>query len=101
MLRPTPPPDETRWADLADQVFQWFLGRNDLSAPLWDPKTGACYDGLGPEGPNLNQGAESTLAWLLSLSDMHRLRAARSVRSQAPLLALSGNDGGLRKDTPE
>jgi glycosyltransferase involved in cell wall biosynthesis len=92
---------ETRWADLAYGVFQWFLGRNDLSAPLWDPKTGACYDGLGPEGPNLNQGAESTLAWLLALSDMHRLRAARSVLSQAPLLALSGNDGGLRKDTLE
>jgi glycosyltransferase involved in cell wall biosynthesis len=92
---------ETRWAELADRVFQWFLGRNDLSAPLWDPKTGACYDGLGPEGPNLNQGAESTLAWLLSLSDMHRLRAARSVLSQTPLLALSGNEGGLRKDTLE
>lgn len=76
---------ETRWADLADQVFQWYLGQNDLGVPLWDPKTGACYDGLGPEGPNLNQGAESTLAWLLSLTDMHKLRAAVSVRSPALL----------------
>ena len=69
---------EDRWLDLAEQVFRWFLGENDLGAPLWDPKTGACYDGLGPEGPNLNQGAESTLAWLLSLADMHSLRAIRS-----------------------
>ena len=69
---------ETRWADLADHVFRWFLGENDLAAPLWDAKTGACYDGLGPEGPDLNQGAESTLVWLLALTDMHRLRAAPS-----------------------
>jgi glycosyltransferase involved in cell wall biosynthesis len=76
---------EMRWVDLADQVFQWFLGQNDLAAPLWDPKTGACYDGLGPEGPNLNQGAESTLAWLLSLADMYKLRAACPAGSPALL----------------
>jgi hypothetical protein len=76
---------ETRWAELADHVFQWYLGQNDLAAPLWDAKTGACYDGLGPEGPNLNQGAESTLAWLLSLADMHRLRATRAAELPAPL----------------
>jgi len=79
---------ETRWADLAEQVFQWFLGHNDLAAPLWDPDTGACHDGLGPEGANLNQGAESTLAWLLSLADMHKLRAVRAGRSRMPLEAL-------------
>jgi hypothetical protein len=67
---------ETRWADLAYQVFQWYLGQNDLNVPLYDLQTGACYDGLGPEGPDLNQGAESTLVWLLALTDMHRLRAA-------------------------
>ena len=69
---------DTRWADLAYQVFQWYLGQNDLNVPLYDLKTGACYDGLGPEGPDLNQGAESTLVWLLALTDMHRLRAAPS-----------------------
>ncbi|HZK49483.1 MAG TPA: glycosyltransferase family 4 protein [Thermoleophilia bacterium] len=78
---------ETRWADLADQVFQWYLGQNDLGVPIWDSKTGACCDGLGPEGPNLNQGAESTLAWLLSLTHMHKLRTALSVRSPALLQA--------------
>ena len=67
---------DTRWANLAHQVFQWYLGENDLNIPLYDRQTGACYDGLGPGGPNLNQGAESTLAWLLALTDLHKLRAA-------------------------
>jgi hypothetical protein len=88
-----------RWADLAGQVFQWYLGHNDLGAPLWDQKTGACYDGLGPEGPNLNQGAESTLAWLLSLADMHRLQATRSSRrSPVSLRLLTTSDSGLTVD---
>ena len=89
---------EERWVDLAGQTFQWYLGQNDLGAPLWDRKTGACYDGLGPEGPNLNQGAESTLAWLLSLADMHRLRATHSVRSAAPLKMVARSDAGALKD---
>jgi hypothetical protein len=67
---------DNRWASLAHQVFQWYLGENDLNIPLYDRQTGACYDGLGPGGPNLNQGAESTLAWLLALTDLHKLRAA-------------------------
>ena len=82
-------------------MFQWYLGWNDLGAPLWDPATGACYDGLGPEGPNLNQGAESTLAWLLSLADMYKLRAARSVRAPAPLHALSGKSDRLQGSAAE
>jgi hypothetical protein len=79
---------ELRWADLANQTFLWYLGQNDLGAPLADSRTGGCYDGLGPEGPNLNQGAESTLAWLLSLAEVHRLRSADPIRLAAPLDAL-------------
>ncbi|MHC4880434.1 MAG: hypothetical protein ACYTGL_28625 [Planctomycetota bacterium] len=49
-------------------VFQraraWFLGRNSLNATLADVQRGACFDGLEASGPNRNQGAESTLAWL-------------------------------------
>jgi glycosyltransferase involved in cell wall biosynthesis len=92
---------ESRWADLAEMVFQWYLGWNDLGAPLWDPKTGACYDGLGPEGPNLNQGAESTLAWLLSLTDMYKLRAARSIRTPVQLHALRGKNDALQGSRAE
>lgn len=47
--------------------FDWFLGENDMGMPLYDLVSGGCYDGLTPEGPNLNQGAESTIAAILSL----------------------------------
>ncbi len=46
--------------------YQWFLGKNDLHVPLYDPATGGCADGLHSEGINLNQGAESTLAYWIS-----------------------------------
>ena len=46
--------------------YQWFLGNNDLGLPLYDPNTGGCADGLHSEGINLNQGAESTLAYWIS-----------------------------------
>ena len=46
--------------------YQWFLGANDLKLSLYDPSTGGCADGLHSEGINLNQGAESTLAYWIS-----------------------------------
>jgi glycosyltransferase involved in cell wall biosynthesis len=61
---------DTRWTEQSQLVFDWFLGRNDLRMPLIEPATGACYDGLQPDGVNQNQGAESTLAFLLSLLDL-------------------------------
>jgi|YNPNPStandDraft_1061719.scaffolds.fasta_scaffold00725_15 glycosyltransferase involved in cell wall biosynthesis len=64
---------EERWVKDARLCFDWFLGRNDLNAPLYDYRTGGCCDGLTADGPNLNQGAESTLSWLLSLLNMHSL----------------------------
>jgi hypothetical protein len=45
----------------------WFLGDNDVDAVMWDPGTGGGYDGLTLQGPNLNQGAESTLALISTL----------------------------------
>jgi hypothetical protein len=49
------------------QAIGWFLGDNDGGAVMWDRATGGGYDGLTPHGPNLNQGAESTLALLATL----------------------------------
>ena len=48
------------------QSYQWFLGTNDLGLSLYDTSTGGCADGLHSEGINLNQGAESTLAYWIS-----------------------------------
>jgi len=63
------------WFDNAVMCFNWFLGHNDLNMPLYDPKTGGCRDGLMADGINQNQGAESSLAWLLSLMALQKLYA--------------------------
>ena len=63
------------WIDNAVMCFNWFLGQNDLNMPLYDPKTGGCRDGLMADGINQNEGAESTLAWLLSLMTLQKLDA--------------------------
>jgi glycosyltransferase involved in cell wall biosynthesis len=58
------------WLNEARNTFEWFLGRNDLHQPLYDRTTGGCRDGLHPDRPNENQGAESTLAFLQSLLEL-------------------------------
>ena len=60
------------WADEATRAFEWFLGRNDLGLPLYDPATGGCGDGLHHDRVNANQGAESSLAFHLSLAAMQQ-----------------------------
>jgi hypothetical protein len=54
----------------AQCAFDWFTGWNDLGVELYSPETGGCRDGLHVDRTNRNQGAESTLAFLLSLSEM-------------------------------
>jgi len=56
-----------RFLTLQKKAFDWFLGQNELHIPLYNFRTKGCYDGLVPDGVNTNQGAESTLSFLLSL----------------------------------
>jgi glycosyltransferase involved in cell wall biosynthesis len=63
-----------RWRSYAWSAFNWFLGDNDLQVPLYDSVTGGCRDGLHPDRANENQGAESTLSFLMSLLEMHALQ---------------------------
>jgi len=58
------------WHARAKKSFEWFLGRNDLGLPVYNHTTGGCRDGLHFDRVNENQGAESTLAFLLSLAEM-------------------------------
>jgi glycosyltransferase involved in cell wall biosynthesis len=58
------------WYERAEGAFDWFMGWNDLGLELYSPKTGGCRDGLHVDRVNRNQGAESTLAFLLSLAEM-------------------------------
>src|SRR6185437_7121744 len=66
---------EKYWADEARSAFEWFLGKNDLQVPLYDAKTGGCRDGLHPDRVNQNQGAESSLSFLMALLEMQELEA--------------------------
>lgn len=59
------------WLRQVNSAFGWFLGKNDLGLSLYDPTTGGCRDGLQPDRLNQNQGAESTLAYLLSLTEVN------------------------------
>lgn len=64
------------WNRLGQRAFDWFLGKNDLQHPLYDPQSGGCRDGLHPDGCNQNQGAESTLAFLLAQLELRLADAA-------------------------
>jgi glycosyltransferase involved in cell wall biosynthesis len=65
-----------RWRKEAWSAFNWFLGDNDLQIALYDPVTGGCRDGLHPDRANENQGAESTLSFLMALLEMRKLEEA-------------------------
>jgi glycosyltransferase involved in cell wall biosynthesis len=69
---------EAHWAQAATRAYRWFLSVNDHGIALADPDRGACRDGLGADGANRNEGAESTLAWLLSVERIRELRQGRS-----------------------
>jgi glycosyltransferase involved in cell wall biosynthesis len=66
-----------RWLEEAWTTFNWFLGDNDLQISLYDPTTGGCRDGLHPDRVNENQGAESTLSFLMASLEMHKLDEPR------------------------
>ncbi len=74
--RRSPRRADVRWLEEARRAYRWFLGDNDQNLPIAEEATGRCYDGLGREGVNLNQGAESVVAFGLAT-------CAASKRSQA------------------
>jgi len=64
---------DPRWRDEVARAWAWFEGHNDGDVAMFDPVTGAGYDGLHTDGRNLNQGAESTLAMLSTAQHAQRL----------------------------
>ncbi|HME07465.1 MAG TPA: glycosyltransferase family 4 protein [Bryobacteraceae bacterium] len=77
---------DLQWYEHAQRAFDWFIGWNDLGLELYSPVTGGCRDGLHVDRVNGNQGAESTLAFLLSLAEM---RLAQNILTSfnAPIAA--------------
>ncbi len=90
---------ENQWLHHARRAFEWFLGRNELGLALYDAATGACHDGLHVDRINQNQGAESTLAFLLALTELQTLQSELSSfkePAETEAIALPANPPGLR-----
>jgi hypothetical protein len=82
---------DSRWRSQAWSAFNWFLGDNDLQLPLYDSSTGGCRDGLHPDRANENQGAESTLSFLMALLEMNSLPEPDSAGTSGDLFVTSTN----------
>lgn len=74
------------WEAEARRSFEWFLGRNDLQVALYDPATGGCRDGLHSDRVSQNQGAESSLSFLLALVEMRELQGTLTSFKAGPVL---------------
>jgi glycosyltransferase involved in cell wall biosynthesis len=74
------------WRSAAQRCFEWFLGRNDLGQALYNPATGGCHDALLQDHLNQNQGAESTLAFFLSHTEL-ALAISRPIEIAQPCAA--------------
>jgi len=77
---------DSYWSETAEWAFGWFVGQNDLRTPIYDPNSGGCHDGLHPDRVNQNQGAESTLAFLISLLELHQAQSLLSPLGDAEAL---------------
>jgi hypothetical protein len=75
--------------------FSWFLGNNHLHRIIYNPCTGGCYDGLEKEYVNLNQGAESTISYLMARLTVEkyadRVNYKQFVKKETALLPLATN----------
>ena len=89
---------DDRWRNEAWSAFNWFLGDNDLQIALYDPTTGGCRDGLHPERVNENQGAESTLAFLMAQVEMRLLGEVDGPRSRRDRVSASNNRNEVTAD---
>ncbi|MCD6377355.1 MAG: glycosyltransferase family 4 protein [Planctomycetes bacterium] len=100
------------WLYHARRCFNWFLGDNDIQTPVYDFTTGGCHDGIHPDRINQNQGAESTLAWLISLLLMTERQtqqtlqgssADRAIEADSLLTSqqVSSDDDGLEDTAQE
>jgi glycosyltransferase involved in cell wall biosynthesis len=63
-----------------NMAFDWFLGNNHLQQIIYNPCTGGCYDGLEENNVNLNQGAESTVSYLMARLTIEKLLHAEETR---------------------
>jgi hypothetical protein len=90
--------ERAEWSAGATRAFGWFMGENDLRTALVDPDTGSCCDGLHPDRPNENKGAESVLSYLLGLVEIRQVKLTAGVGRPRPVSKLSS--GAIRPRAP-
>jgi glycosyltransferase involved in cell wall biosynthesis len=76
--------EEPEYAQKIKIAFNWFLGNNHLHQIIYNPCTGGCYDGLEDTYINLNQGAESTISYLLARLTIEK-NTKSSYKTNAPI----------------
>ncbi len=82
---------KVRYREAMERSYAWFLGENDLRVRIASPVRGASGDGLTPRGRNTNEGAESTLMWLMAAE---HIRASRSLEALTTSPAIALESGG-------
>ena len=71
---------DEEWITFAYRCLNWYQGDNELHISLYDHATGGCRDGLQVQGANENQGAESTLCWLMALLAIYKHRGHGEIK---------------------
>jgi hypothetical protein len=83
-----------------ETAFNWFLGNNRLNQVIYNPCTGGCYDGLEESHVNLNQGAESSVSYLMARLTIEKYREKKSkerqLKEKAPVLSAIENSSALK-----
>lgn len=75
---------DDRWGGIVENAERWFAGHNDVGIPMWDDQNGSAFDGLTANGVNLNQGAESSIAFVGTLVAAQKVRRRRAQRAMHP-----------------
>jgi hypothetical protein len=80
------------YSHLKELAFSWFMGNNQLGQVVYDARTGGCHDGIESQNLNLNQGAESTICYLLARLNMEKRNYLKREEVSKPKnLYLTGN----------
>jgi hypothetical protein len=92
--------DEEKYLKKMEIAFEWFLGKNHLHQIIYNPCTGGCYDGLEETYINLNQGAESTVSYMMSRLTVEKyIKTKKKTKTKKYALPQPSKNGTLPKTT--
>lgn len=89
------------YLDKMEMAFNWFLGNNHLNQIIYNPRTGGCYDGLEESCVNLNQGAESTVSYLMARLTVHKHLSNQEEADPQPVVRMLADQKTEKYRFPE